>query len=324
MKPLLSIIVPIYNVEPYLRACLDSILRQNFTDYELILIDDGSLDDSGKICDEYASSDKRIIVIHKKNGGVSSARNAGLDIARGEYITFVDSDDELEETYEKNMCILLSNSNIDMLQFPRYCEVIDHHYSMEKNLVLTGIDNIITAWIEEKILSGVLWDKIYKKTICEKIKFPEGRVHEDLYVICDIITKTNCIIFSKEGNYIYKNRSNSITTNPFTLKRKLDSLTAKLHILNTVKKTDIATHHKNTIFSDIFRDIIRLQLCNKDLDLINEFTEVKQNLPSIFIFKNITLSSMGSVFFLCKFFTCYVLLRFCSAKLFIRILLFTK
>ena len=93
--PVLSIIVPVYNVEKYLARCIDSILAQTFTDFELILVDDGSTDNSGEICDEYAGKDPRIIVIHKENGGVSSARNHGLDIARGEYITFVDSDDQI-------------------------------------------------------------------------------------------------------------------------------------------------------------------------------------------------------------------------------------
>lgn len=324
MNPLLSIIVPIYNVEPYLQACIDSILRQKFTDYELILIDDGSPDNCGKICDEYASTDSRIIVIHKKNGGVSSARNTGLDVAHGDYITFVDPDDELEETYEKNMHILISNPHIDMLQFPRYCEVTDHHYSLEAELTLTGIDNIFAAWIEQKILTDLVWHKIYKKIIWENIKFPDGRVHEDLYVILDIITKTKCFFLSKEGTYIYKNRENSITTSPFTLKRQLDLLAAKLHILSTVKKINISNHLKNIVVTDVFRNILRLQLSNKDLDLVSEFTEVKKNLSSICIFKNINLSSIDSVFFLCKFFACYILLRFCSAKLFVRILLLTK
>ena len=95
MTPLLSVIVPVYNVEKYLSRCIDSILSQTFTDFELILVDDGSPDNCGSICDEYAKKDKRIIVIHQQNRGVSSARNKGLDIARGEYVTFVDSDDQI-------------------------------------------------------------------------------------------------------------------------------------------------------------------------------------------------------------------------------------
>lgn len=93
----ISIIVPVYKVEPYLRKCVDSILAQTFTDFEVILVDDGSPDNSGKICDEYASKDSRVRVIHKKNGGLSSARNAGIDVARGKYLGFVDSDDYIEK-----------------------------------------------------------------------------------------------------------------------------------------------------------------------------------------------------------------------------------
>ena len=100
-NPKISVIVPVYNVERYLRKCLDSIIAQTFSDWECICVDDGSPDNSGKILDEYAAKDKRFVIIHKENGGVSSARNAGLDMARGEYITFCDSDDWIEkETYE--------------------------------------------------------------------------------------------------------------------------------------------------------------------------------------------------------------------------------
>ena len=107
-NPKISIIVPVYNAEQYLRRCIDSILNQSFTDFELILIDDGSKDKSSDICDEYAAKDSRIKVYHKENGGVSSARNLGLDNANGEWIAFVDSDDFIKEDYLKHMAILIS------------------------------------------------------------------------------------------------------------------------------------------------------------------------------------------------------------------------
>lgn len=106
MNPKISIIVPVYEVEPYIHKCVDSILAQTFTDFELILVDDGSPDNCGEICDEYEENDSRIRVIHKENGGPSSARNAGLNIAKGDYIGFVDSDDWIEtDMYEMLICV---------------------------------------------------------------------------------------------------------------------------------------------------------------------------------------------------------------------------
>ena len=137
----LSIIVPVYNVEPYLRRCIDSILAQTFTDFELILVDDGSPDNCPAICDEYAEKDPRIVVIHKQNGGLSDARNAGLDIARGEYIGFVDSDDYIDaEMYEKMYnAAIMHNSDIVSCAYER----ID--ISKGKRSVSISIsDNILT------------------------------------------------------------------------------------------------------------------------------------------------------------------------------------
>ena len=111
-QPLVSVIVPIYKVEPYLRRCLDSIVKQTYTNLEIILVDDGSPDGCPQICDEYAARDKRIIVIHKKNGGLSDARNAGLDICKGEYISFVDSDDWTNENYIANLLDIITKNNM--------------------------------------------------------------------------------------------------------------------------------------------------------------------------------------------------------------------
>ena len=113
-QPLVSIIVPIYKVEPYLRRCLDSIVNQSYTNLEIILVDDGSPDNCPQICDEYASKDNRIKVIHKKNGGLSDARNAGLDICKGEYISFVDSDDWVDEKYIETLLDLAIKENVDI------------------------------------------------------------------------------------------------------------------------------------------------------------------------------------------------------------------
>ena len=152
-NPKISIIVPVYKAEPYLHRCIDSILAQTFTDWELLLIDDGSPDSSGEICDEYASRDSRIQVFHKENGGVSSARNMGLDSMRGEYVTFVDADD----------CLYVDALEVFMAHIVKYdldfaqCEF--NRIFDEKNRGQDGCSDVLTAeeYIKKKFLSVCVW-----------------------------------------------------------------------------------------------------------------------------------------------------------------------
>lgn len=139
MSDLVSVIVPVYNVEKYLARCLDSIINQTYTNLEIILVDDGSKDSSGQICDEYAAKDQRIKVIHKQNGGLSSARNAGLDIASGSYIEFVDSDDWIDKDTVKENLELIINENSNVVFFNHYQVFDDHIYECEllKEVALT-------------------------------------------------------------------------------------------------------------------------------------------------------------------------------------------
>lgn len=149
---ILSIIVPVYNVEQYLPRCIDSILEQTFQNFELILVDDGSKDKSGEICDEFAKKDNRIIVIHQENKGVNTARNAGLDIATGSYITFVDSDDWIQpDSYCKSIGLMETNRDIDLLQYPEIhikngSETWWPGYPQER-IILTDTRNMIKALI---------------------------------------------------------------------------------------------------------------------------------------------------------------------------------
>lgn len=321
MNPKLSIIVPIYKVEPYLRVCLDSILRQKFIDFELILVDDGSPDNCGKICDEYALSDSRIIVIHKENGGVSIARNTGLEIARGEYITFVDPDDELGETYEINMHILLNNLTIDILQFPYYWDN-SKMVAVNCDTFFISFSKIVEAW-KDNIITCLLWHKIFKKNVWENIRFPENKVFEDYYIIGDIISNVNCVYCSTKGNYFYKIREGSITKGATTLKKELDLITAKIHIYKTLSKNGVCARIKWLTFTNAFRECIRLQRKFRNLDIQQNFTELKNNIPSFFTLFNISFPLKSKIFF-AKFILSYSLLHICSAKLFIRILRLLK
>ncbi|GEN76168.1 glycosyltransferase family 2 protein [Chryseobacterium hagamense] len=211
--PILSIIVPIYNVEMYLKECIDSILNQDFNDFELILVNDGSPDNCGEICDNYALLDNRIKVIHKVNGGLSSARNSGIEIARGEYLSFIDSDDFISEDYYlKNMEYLNENNDVDMLVL-QVC-----HYDGNKNRIVKNIpqllqdkDSIFNYLLSMNYI-GAAWLNIYKKKIFNTIRYPEGSIYEDGYILPDIIQSIKKLYLSNVGIYYYRNRENSIMT----------------------------------------------------------------------------------------------------------------
>lgn len=225
-KRLISIIVPIYKVEKYLNRCIDSILNQSYKNIEVILVDDGSPDNCGKICDEYLLKDNRIRVIHKENGGLSSARNAGLDIATGDYIGFVDSDDWIEpkmyETLIEN--VIKYNAQISV------GGVVD---LLEEGNKYTSIKSTFDGNIKIECLnkedamkkfflgSWSAWDKIYKREVHEKIRFPEGEINEDEAIAMQILDNCEKIVYTNEVFYNYIKRSDSITTSEFS-EKKLD------------------------------------------------------------------------------------------------------
>lgn len=232
--PKVSLIVPVYNVEKYLRKCIDSILNQTFTDFELILVNDGSLDSSGDICEEYKRRDNRIKVINKKNGGLSEARNFGIDIAIGEYIGFIDSDDYIE----KNMIEILYKSIVENDSDIAICgyyidfdKINIKNNNIEKNLVLTSQQAIEII----PDISPAAWNKLYKRNIFEKIRYPIGKFNEDVYILLDILEKANKISYCKERLYHYIQRSNSITKSEFNDK-KWDCVFAWEKNLNIVRE----------------------------------------------------------------------------------------
>lgn len=203
--PKVSVIVPVYNVEKYLRRCVDSILSQTFTDFELILVNDGSKDDSGKICDEYVQKDSRIVVIHKENGGVSSARNKGIDAAQGECITFVDSDDYISEDFIEN----IYSSNCDFSICSIQCVGSStKSLKFEMNEIITKEQ--IADWIlnnsQEFSFIATPWAKIYKTDLIKRIgiKFNEKmRYGEDTDFVYRYLGNCNSIKLTNDAVYYY-------------------------------------------------------------------------------------------------------------------------
>ncbi|MBQ8734440.1 MAG: glycosyltransferase [Bacteroidaceae bacterium] len=211
----LSIIVPVYKVRRHIQSCIESILMQTYTDFELILVDDGSPDSCGAICDRYAQECDKVKVIHKKNGGLSSARNAGLAVAQGEYITFVDGDDTVASgTYYYNMRILQANPDIDILEFP-----VNVHYESPRSHILTfnaekvsGNKNIFVDYIKRKAYEHCYaWNKIYRADMFFFTRYPEGEVFEDVLVTPTLYENCDNVYYSDGGIYYYYAHDDGIT-----------------------------------------------------------------------------------------------------------------
>lgn len=214
-QPLVSVIVPIYKVEPYLRRCLDSIVNQTYTNLEIILIDDGSPDACPQICDEYAARDNRIVVIHKENGGLSDARNAGLDICKGEYISFIDSDDWVDEKYIEMLLDLAVKENADIAVAS--CQYVSDNPLQGKKMFSSAFgkisyENILIEIFGKQNPSFVAaWGKIFRRSLIRQFKFPKGKIHEDEYLNYQWFFKARKIVCEPNSIYYYFLRADSIT-----------------------------------------------------------------------------------------------------------------
>ena len=240
---MLSIIVPVYNVEEYLDDCMKSIVSQFTNDIEVILVDDGSTDNSGKMCDDYAKKYKEINVIHQNNQGLSAARNSGIDIARGEYITFIDSDDMIAPKFIHDAIEFLQDEHVDIVAFSNERCESDFHFLQEKfefyeNISVNVYDNPIDkmrAFLIGKEIGTMAWAKIYRRKIFDSIRYPVGKYHEDVFTTYKLVHKANKIITTSQIGYIYRKSPNSITTSNFSEKR-LDSIEGKRQQLEFICK----------------------------------------------------------------------------------------
>ena len=219
----ISVIIPVYNVEKYLRRCVDSVVDQTYQKLEIILVDDGSLDGSSAICDEYASMDKRIKVIHKKNGGLSSARNAGLEVATGGYVAFVDSDDWIEkDTYE--YCInLLAANDADYIQYE--INDTDSPKKLVENpsetiKVYEGKDVLQYYMLRSTRRSGGygVWGGVFKRYILDNLSFREGKINEDMDYKYQALSRCKRMVVTNQKKYNYFQSTDSITTSGLKLK----------------------------------------------------------------------------------------------------------
>lgn len=229
--PTISVIVPVYKVEPYIHQCIDSILAQTYTDFELILVDDGSPDNCGMICDEYAKQDDRIRVIHQENQGLSAARNAGIDIAKGDYLTFIDSDDLVKENYLERLYQLLIEyhaelSVCDMYSFQDGEEISGKTDSDEERIsLMAGRDACLSIYRMDGRVPVMACGKLYSAKLFTDIRYPVGMIHEDDATTPKLLYRAKRVVIASDKLYGYRTRPDSITGRAFTAKR-FDSITA--------------------------------------------------------------------------------------------------
>lgn len=212
---LISIIIPVYKVEEYLEKCIESVLKQTYTNLQIILVDDGSPDNCGKICDEYAKKDPRIEVIHKVNGGLSDARNVGIAKAKGKYIGFVDSDDYIKEDMYEILINVIKEYDADVSICNLY-DVIDGKEYIRNNE--NGIQEysrleILKEVLLDKNIQSYAWNKLYKKELFDEIKYPIGKKYEDIGTTFYVFEKCNKIVVTSKPEYYYLKRSDSLVNN---------------------------------------------------------------------------------------------------------------
>lgn len=229
MEELITIIVPVYKVEDYLDKCVNSLLNQTYKNLEIILVDDGSPDRCGEMCDEYAKIDNRVKVIHKENGGLSDARNAGIEVANGQYLAFLDSDDWVHEEFVEKLYRLIkeTESNLAICNFVKTSgEDITPDFSDVEIHELSNIEALEKLAGEFYLQFVVAWGKLYHKDLFDLVRYPVGKVHEDEYVAHKILYKTNKVVYTTEQLVYYRQRQDSITGSGYKIKNRIDALEA--------------------------------------------------------------------------------------------------
>lgn len=219
----ISVIIPIYNVEPYLSACLDSVIHQTYQNLEIILVNDGSTDTCPQICEDYAAQDQRIVVIHKKNGGLSDARNAGLAIATGDYISFVDSDDLLSLDFYQILLQTLIENEADIVEcgfvkFDTEIKIIKEYEKENDNIEIFCTETALELLIKD-YLQPMVWNKIYCKRVLENLNFPIGKIHEDVFWTYRVVGNAKKIVKIKNKMYGYRQQVDSISGKKYSLLR---------------------------------------------------------------------------------------------------------
>lgn len=292
MEDLISVIVPVYKVEKYLNKCIESIVNQTYKNLEIILVDDGSPDECGKICDNYAQKDMRIKVIHKENGGLSDARNAGINISNGKYISFIDSDDYIDLEYLELLYKTIKKDKSDMA-------ISSHKVIYENGTILEKATKEESILEPKEVLKRILyddgidlsaWAKLYKIELFEEIRYPKGRLFEDAATTYKLVDKCKKISIISKSTYNYIIRGNSITNVNFS-EKKMDLIISTEEMCNYIKKKypdleEAANRRLMYAYLSTLTQLIKSNKRNKSVEK-RLYGYIKQNSKMILKDKNV-------------------------------------
>ena len=288
MEELISVIVPVYNVEKYLDKCLNSIVNQTYKNIEIIVIDDGSTDECGIKCDEWQRRDNRIKVIHQENKGLSETRNTGIKNATGKYISFVDSDDYVDSQFIEKLYNTLRKTNSDI----SVCNYV--HIKENKNVILTVTGNIkeysnteaIIEFLNENDIYNYLWNKLFKKDLFIEISFPEERVFEDIRTTYKLIAKSKKVSKIQDELYVYINRSTSIVQTQTTnrLVELIKSINVRYYDIEKLYPNLNDINNMNRL-KFIYRYFVKAtninwSVCNKN-EMLEEYNFYRENYKKV-------------------------------------------
>lgn len=252
MNPLISVIVPIYNVEKYLARCVDSIVNQTYKNLEIILVDDGSPDRCPQMCDDYAEKDSRIKVVHKKNGGLSDARNAGMAVATGKYISFIDSDDYVSDDFFECLLDVMNKENSDIAE----CSVVKFYednrfdeFSDDLSVKTYDTQDAMSALIAENPFHQHVWNKLYKTELVKDIPYAVGKLNEDEFWTYRVFGRANKVARLNKTMYYYFQRNSSIMGVGYNI-RRLDALEGKANRQKYIENNfpDLSTQAKIDLY----------------------------------------------------------------------------
>ncbi len=275
---LISVIIPIYKVEKYLPKCVESVLAQTYKNIEIILVDDGSPDNCPQICDDYAKKYSNVKVIHKQNGGLSSARNSGIEAAKGEFLVFIDSDDYVANDMLEKLYFALVNNDADLSM----CNVV--RVDTDGNIV--GSNHILKNTVMNKsqafdtLTTGiadyvVAWNKLYKRVIFNTLRYPEGRIHEDEFVIHKVFGECEKVVVISDVGYYYVKHDGTITTSGLSVKR-VDAVYAMLDRYYYLKDeaTIIAQYALKSAYGNAINIIKNLYFSNNKQIILKMLNDV--------------------------------------------------
>lgn len=308
---LISVVVPIYGVEKYLKRCLDSILRQSYTNLEIILVDDGSPDACGKICDEYQLKNQRISVVHQDNKGLSGARNTGLECAAGEYIIFIDSDDFIDdrmiETLYQNM--KQTDSDISICGFHQAYEKeinqIQKEFDPPKVRTLSRKECLEQLLYHKSGIDIVTWNKLYKTKLFDNVRFPQGKIYEDFATIPFAIHNAARVCLTSEKLYYYIQREGSINASQ-KMNNKIFDLIENVRVFETFISKEYADSMSIIIPGILFfksiavNEFIKHGVDGEQSDFIDSCSEMaKQNRKLIFACPYLYMGQKAKLLLLC-------------------------